>query len=410
MNEKRCKNCNAILDEGEKYCLFCGEKQTETQEKTEPINHQEKKDYTSIWASIGAFIILIIGGSIGSKILAGVGIFLVAYLVRSKFDNKDKQKSSKNNKVILILIGIVFFLIFILGFNYSNTNTSQVNEEAYTFEIEPEYRQVIPATIEVFTERLEEQLQEISVDYQNIAMEEEYRLFTIQMDIVNINDKDEAIEVFKQIIHRLSRESEEYVYIKDLIIYFYVNDEYQYAIRLFNPFMINVLDLEKDSIFYDVKSNLSVQLKTAEDESFTFPTDTNETLTLSEEGEKYLSDFNNWYDGFDVYSNEVYAEFVKFGNLLIDDGVSTTQKELKELETLSQTFSKRCNQLNQIETSTYYEVFHQYSSRGCQYFASGFKKSLDGLEYSSVDRINYAYLDYIIGNEYFELATDVNID
>ena len=29
MSEKRCKHCNEILQEDEKYCLFCGEKQEE---------------------------------------------------------------------------------------------------------------------------------------------------------------------------------------------------------------------------------------------------------------------------------------------------------------------------------------------------------------------------------------------
>ena len=410
MLEKRCKNCNAILHDDENYCLFCGTKQeeielpkTDLESSTKPM----KKGIYSIIRLIGGFLLLITGAIIGSRILSSIGIVLIVAFVNSKFTKRSDTnvKNMSGNQIASIAIVVVVVLIGLFSMNWSNVIDTEyeqdIQSEEYTYEIEPGYEYIEPISVDDMTKRLEVQINKVTDSYEYLTLEEIDDQFIVNFDITNVSDRKEAIRVFKQIVNNLRFSEMNYPYIKDLNVHYYSNGEYLYSARFYNLFLKGMNSIETDGVFYDYQSNLSVLFGTL-DEGFEFP----ETLIdydqpLPESAEKYLVDYDEWYGDFDVISQEIYREFDDVSNRFIEEGLEPTQDEIKNLDYLIRQYSYRCTTFDQIEVDTYYEVFHQYFSRACQYYVRAYKNNLDGLMHLSVDRIEYSYLDYNIAYDYF---------
>lgn len=412
MSEKRCKNCNAILHEDENYCLFCGTKQEEI---SLPINEVEetpkpkKKGIHPAVSLIAGLLLQIVGAMVGSRILTAIGVVLLVTFVNNRFtkknNNNNNNKNMSGNQIASIAIVVVVVLVGLFSMNWSNIVDTEyeqdIQPEEYTYEIEPGYEYIEPITIDDMTKRLEVQIRKVTDSYEYLTLDEQDDQFIVNFDITNVSDRKEAIRVFKQIVSNLRFSEMNYPYIKDLNVHYYSNGEYLYTARFYNLFLKGMNSIETDGVFYDYQSNLSVLFKTL-DEGFEFPETTIDyDQPLTESAEKYIVDYEEWYGDFDVISNEIYDEFDIISNRFIEEGIEPTQDEIKNLDYLIRQFNYRCTTFDQIETDVYYEVFHQYFSRGCQYYVRAYKNNLDGLMHLSVDRIEYSYLDYNIAYDYF---------
>jgi len=412
MSEKRCKSCNAIIQDGENYCLFCGTKQDEIVQTNPDYEEEiriEKANKKAMILRTLMFICLGIIALILQSNLFNIIAIMISYKMykdRNKnISGKDQIKIKSTFKQKVFILGILAFYITlgIIAFNLINTKyTVEEESEEYTYEVEPGYEYIKPIKVDEMTNRIEIQIRKATENYENITAQEINDQFIISFDIHEVSYRDEAIQVFKQIVSNILSSNINYPYIKDLNVHYYNKGDYLYSARFYNIFLKEMNHIETDGEFYDYQSNLSVLFKTL-DAGFKFPDskiDYNEQLT--ESAEKYLVDYDEWYGDFDVLSQEIYQEFDDVSNRFIDDKIEPTQDEIKNLEYLIRQYSYRCTSFNRIETDVYYEVFHQYFSRGCQYYIRAYKHNLDGLKNLNIDRIMYSYLDYNIAYDYFE--------
>ena len=409
MSEKRCKNCNAILHDDENYCLFCGTKQEESTPIIQTIEDDtkiEKPTHNPKFLRIVLFVVLgIIALFLQSNLFNIIAIIISLKLYNDQNKNSLKNTQTKatfSQKALTIIVVIVCFVFGLLGINMFNIDkTVEDIPEEYTYEIEPGYEYIEPITIDDMTKRLEVQISKVTDSFEYLTLDEFDNQFIVNFDITNVSDRKEAIRVFKQIVNNLRFSEMNYPYIKDLNVHYYSNGEYLYSARFYNLYLKGMNSIETDGVFYDYQSNVSVLFETLGD-GYEFPETTIDyDQPLPESAEKYLVDYEEWYGDFDVLSQEIYDEFDTVSNRFIEEGIEPTQDEIKNLDYLIRQFSYRCKTFDQIETDVYYEVFHQYFSRGCQYYVRAYKNNLDGLMHLSIDRIKYSYLDYNIAYDYF---------
>lgn len=409
MNEKRCKNCNAILHDDENYCLFCGTKQEEITPIIQTVEDDtkiKKPTHNPKFLRIVFFVVLgIIALFLQSNLFNIIAIIISLKLYNDQNKNNLKNTQTKatfTQKALTIGVVILFFVFGLIGVNMFNIdNTVEEIPEEYTYEIEPGYEYIEPITVDDMTKRLEVQIRKVTDSFEYLTLDEFDDQFIVNFDITNVSDRKEAIRVFKQIVSNLRFSEMNYPYIKDLNVHYYSNGEYLYSARFYNLFLKGMNSIETDGVFYDYQSNVSVLFETL-DEGFEFPETTIDyDQPLPASAEKYLVDYEEWYGDFDVISNEIYDAFDEISNRFIEDGIIPTQDEIKNLDYLTRQFNYRCTTFDQIETDTYYEVFHQYFSRACQYYVRAYKNNLDGLMHKSIDRIEYSYLDYNIAYDYF---------
>lgn len=409
MIEKRCKNCNAILHDDENYCLFCGTKQEEITPIIQTVEDDtkiKKPTHNPKFLRIVLFVVLgIIALFLQSNLFNIIAIIISLKLYNDQNKNNLKNTQTKATfaqKTLTISVVILFFVFGLIGVNIFNIdNTVEDIPEEYTYEIEQGYEYIEPITVDDMTKRLEVQIRKVTDNYEYLTLDELDDQFIVNFDITNVSDRKEAIRVFKQIVNNLRFSEMNYPYIKDLNVHYYSNGEYLYSARFYNLYLKGMNSIESDGVFYDYQSNLSVLFKTL-DEGFEFPETTIDyDQPLPASAEKYLVDYEEWYGDFDVLSQEIYDEFDTVSNRFIEEGIEPTQDEIKNLDYLIRQFSYRCKTFDQIETDVYYEVFHQYFSRACQYYVRAYKNNLDGLMHQSIDRIEYSYLDYNIAYDYF---------
>jgi len=400
MSEKRCNSCNEVLEEGENYCLFCGTKQIEIKPKNVKNQDIKKIRGQSVFQLVSAFVLLIIGSTYGSKILFAVGIFLIVSYTRSKFDNKDKYKASRISNVLIITVVV---LVFIFGFNWFGSEIENDNSNgSYSFEIEPGYENISLINKDEMTKRLNAQIRKVTESYENLTLVEVNKQYSIDFDITNISKRDTAIRMFKQVVSYLYSSETSYPYIKDISVHYYYEGEYLYSARLYNLYLKEFVNIDDDGVFFDYSSNMGVLLKSLK-EGYVFPEErVDYNQTLPDSTEKYVLSYEEWYGDFFDVSNEVFDEFDRISNLFMDKSIEPSLDELRNLEFLSQKFERKCELFNLIEVDVYYEVFHQYFSRGCQFYVRAYKHNLDGLRNLNIDRIKYSYIDYNIAYEYFE--------
>jgi len=99
---------------------------------------------------------------------------------------------------------------------------------------------------------------------------------------------------------------------------------------------------------------------------------------------------------------EIYDEYDIVSNQFIEDGIEPTLETIRKLDYLKQQLTNRCDTFDELEADHIYESFHQYFSRGCRFYVRAYDITLDGLKNKSIDRIEYGYLDFNIGYDYFE--------
>jgi len=410
MLEKRCKNCNAILHDDENYCLFCGTKQEETTPIIQTVEDDTKiknPKYNPKFLMIVLFVVMgIIAVFLQSNLFNIIAIIISLKLYKDQNKNNLKNTQTKATfaqKILTIVVVILFFVFGLIGVNMVNMDKMVEDlPEEYTYEIEAGYEYIEPISVDDMTKRLEVQILKVTDAYEYLTLDVLDDQFIVNFDITNISDRKEAIRVFKQIVNNLRFSELNYPYVKDLNVHYYSNGEYLYSARFYNLYLKGMNSIESDGVFYDYQSNVSVLFETLGD-GYEFPeTFIDYDQPLPESAEKYLVDYDEWYGDFDVLSQEIYDEFDTVSNRFIEEGVEPTQDEIKNLDYLIRQFSYRCTTFDQIETDVYYEVFHQYFSRGCQYYVRAYKNNLDGLMHLSVDRIEYSYLDYNIAYDYFQ--------
>jgi len=414
MLEKRCKNCNAILHDDENYCLFCGTKQEETTPIIQTIEDDakiEKPTHNTKFLRIVFFVVLgIIALFLQSNLFNIIAIIISLKIYKNQNKNNLKNTQTKatfSQEALTIIVVIVCFVFGLLGINMFNVDNNVENiPEEYSYDIEPGYEYIEPISVDDMTKRLEVQIKKVTESYEYLTLDVIDDQFIVNFDITNVSDRDNAIRMFKQIVSYLHSSEANYPYIKDINVHYYYEGEYLYSARLYNLYLKEMINIGDDGVFYDYQSNLSVLFKTI-DEGFEFPETTIDyDQALPESAEKYLVDYEEWYGDFDVVSNEVYDEYDRISNAFINDSVEPTQDDIRNLDYLTQKFETRCDAFNQIEVDTYYEVFHQYFSRGCKFYLRAYENNLDGLKNLSVERIEYSYLDYNIAYDYFNQIFD----
>ena len=128
MSEKRCKHCNEILQEDEKYCLFCGEKQEEPiiielenkLEDTTQVNHKKTKKIMIYSIILLVSIGLITYGSMtNNNLYLAIGVLglpVMFYVLIELYKVYDRR-IIKNKKLDTIeqLIGILVVFLFFFG-------------------------------------------------------------------------------------------------------------------------------------------------------------------------------------------------------------------------------------------------------------------------------------------------------
>lgn len=417
MSQKRCKKCSALLPEGENYCLFCGTKHEETQtvlqennkQKTnvEVKNQRNKKVIFYSLILIVSISLILYGIMYEDNFYLGIGLLgfpvMIYFFIQfyQYYDKNIVKKKKLNN--IEKLIGLIVLVLFILGRLYLSNllDENSIKQDNYSYEIEPGYEYIEPITADEIQSRVEAQVQKITDMYEFAYIEEVNDQFILDINIMEITNQDDAVEMFTKLVNSLYLSKANYPYIKSLYVHYYSNDDYLYTARLHNLYLKEVIKLDTDGSFYDAKSNVSVLFRTLK-AGYTFPesmVDYDETLP--ESAEKYLEDYNDWYGDFDEIGQELYTQLDTVSNSYIDKGVYPSTTDLQMIESLIGKFKTRCRTFDQIETDPYYEVFHQYFSRGCQFYLRAYQINLEGLKNSSVDRIEYSYLDYNIAYDYF---------
>lgn len=422
MNEKRCKKCNALLPDGENYCLFCGTKQEETQVVIQQENNQKNtiinKDQRNKKVIFYLLILVLSIGFIQYGIMSkdnfyiGIGMLgfpvVIYFLIQSYklYDKHIVKKKEQNN--LEKLVGFIVLVVFLLGRTYISDllDEHSIKPQKYTYEIEPGYEYIEPITAEDIQFRLDSQIQKVTDAYEYSYIEEVNDQFIIDIDIMSTNDRKEAAGMFTKLVNYLYHSKANYPYIKSLNVHFYYDDNYLYTARLHNLFLKEVIKLNTDGSFYDAQSNVSVLFKTL-NEGYTFPIEmVDYSQTLPSSAEKYLSDYYNWYGDFDEIGQELFDQLDIASVNYIEEGKKPTTTDLQVIESLLRKFKNRCALFDRIETDEYYEVFHQYFSRGCQYYVRAYSNNLDGIKNSSVDRIEYSYLDYNLAHDYFNQIFD----
>lgn len=417
MSEKRCKSCNAILLESENQCRYCGTKQEEAQ----PIIQQENKQKNNnrIFYSLillVSFGFILFGIMMKNNLLLGIGLLglpIILYMLVKLY--KAYQKHIVNKKKLSNFeqfVGFIVLVLFVLGRMYLSDllDEHSIKPDGYSYAIEPGYEYIEPITTKDIQSRFEAQIQKITDQYEIAYIEEVNEKFIIEIDIMVTDDRKEAVEIFTKLVNYLYVSKANYPYIKSLSMHYYFDNEYLYSARLHNLFLKEVIKLETDGTFYDAQSDVSILFRTLK-EGYTFPKVMVEyDKPLPESAENYLKDYNNWYGDFDEIGLELFEQLDKVSNRYIDENIKPTTAEIVTIESLIRKFKNRCTAFDQLETDEYYEVFHQYFSRGCQYYVRAYSINLEGLKNSSKDRIVYSYLDYNIAYDYFNQIFDYEDD
>jgi hypothetical protein len=302
-------------------------------------------------------------------------------------------------------------VFFIFAFsNLSNQEDTAIpveeteQETTYQYDVEAGYEYIEPISVDDMTMRVTTQIEKLTTDYEYLTVEEMDDQFIINFDITSIDNIKDAAALFKSIVNNLTISKANYLYIKDLNAHFYYKGEYLYTARLYNLFLIDVISLDQDGTFYDSQSNVSILFKTLKDPEFTFP---NETIDydgeLPDSTNQYLMDYDTWYGDFDLFMSTIYDDYDAITNQYIEEGIEPTLETIRQLDYQTQQLSHRCDTFDEIKVDYYYEAFHQYFSRGCRFYLKGYEETLEGLENKSIDRIEYAYLDFNLGYYYFDM-------
>lgn len=425
MSEKRCKHCNEILQEDEKYCLFCGEKQEEPiiielENKLEDTTQVNPKKTKKIM--IYSIILLVSIGLITYGLMTNNNLYLaigvlglpVMFYVLIELYKVYDRRIIKNKKLDTIeqLIGILVVFLFFFGRTFLSNllNEHRIKPDAYNFEIEQGYETLETITSEEMQDRLTKHLKEFELSLGNIDINPIDQQFIINIEVYVNRDRFLVGYVTRSIVDNMTRDYDTYAYTKELNIDFIDVDEVFAQTRLYNLFLIDVVDLEKDGVYYDKENDMTVLFKTSQERNFDFTTVLEELGKDPESTTRYPQAYEEWNKEFLVITDNLYQNFNEANLQFGDEGIEPSVSELRDLDYLTQQLGSKCESFKKMSPNYYYEVFHQGFSRACQFIHKAYVNNLDGLKNKSVDRIEYSFIDYNLAYDWltklFELSDE----
>ena len=425
MSEKRCKHCNEILQEDEKYCLFCGEKQEEPiiielENKLEDTTQVNPKKTKKIM--IYSIILLVSIGLITYGLMSNNNLYLaigvlglpVMFYVLIELYKVYDRRIIKNKKLDTIeqLIGILVVFLFFFGRTFLSNllNEHRIKPDAYNFEIEQGYETLETITSEEMQDRLTKHLKEFELSLGNIDINPIDQQFIINIEVYVKRDRFLVGYVTRSIVDNMTRDYDTYAYTKELNIDFIDVDEVFAQTRLYNLFLIDVVDLEKDGVYYDKENDMTVLFKTSQERNFDFTTVHEELGKDPESTTRYPQAYEEWNKEFLVITDNLYQNFNEANLQFGDEGIEPSVSELRDLDYLTQQLGSKCESFKKMSPNYYYEVFHQGFSRACQFIHKAYVNNLDGLKNESVDRIEYSFIDYNLAYDWltklFELSDE----
>ena len=425
MSEKRCKHCNEILQEDEKYCLFCGEKQEEPiiielENKLEDTTQVNPKKTKKIM--IYSIILLVSIGLITYGLMSNNNLYLaigvlglpVMFYVLIELYKVYDRRIIKNKKLDTIeqLIGILVVFLFFFGRTFLSNllNEHRIKPDAYNFEIEQGYETLETITSEEMQDRLTKHLKEFELSLGNIDINPIDQQFIINIEVYVNRDRFLVGYVTRSIVDNMTRDYDTYAYTKELNIDFIDVDEVFAQTHFYNLFLIDVVDLEKDGVYYDKENDMTVLFKTSQERNFDFTTVLEELDKDPESTTRYPQAYEEWNKEFLVITDNLYQNFNEANLQFGDEGIEPSVSELRDLDYLTQQLGSKCESFKKMSSNYYYEVFHQGFSRACQFIHKAYVNNLDGLKNKSVDRIEYSFIDYNLAYDWltklFELSDE----
>jgi hypothetical protein len=280
----------------------------------------------------------------------------------------------------------------------------EVYEEVYEYEIEPGYEYIEPVALVDMQARIENVILNSTSNYEYLILEEMDDQYIVDVDITDIDNVDDAVNLFVELVENMYDSESVYLYVRDFKVHYYYEGEYLYSARLYNLFLKDVILIETDATFYDSRSNISTLMVKIMYEGFTFDdkeVDYDQANTESEQA--YFDEYDSWYGNFDVLMSDLYDNFTLLSDAYLEEGIEPTDEEIKSLESLTLELQNKCEAFDEIVPDENYVVFHQYVSRGCSFYLKGYTIAIDGFRNKSIDRVDYAYIDLNLGYYYFEL-------
>jgi hypothetical protein len=425
MREIKCIYCQNLNYSQNNFCEHCGRplnKHTINQVDEQTISKSKYRFGHIMWLITKLVIMVLFLGfgiveqEISTKLSA---IFIGTIPLVSFFEEfVFFRKRIRENKRILVtpsrILMAIFIVLFGLGLSiqfiepYIDFNGdfsfNEINEKVYEYKIEPGYEYIEPVALDDMQARLEAVISYSTNNYEYLILEEIDDQFIVDVDITDIDNVDDAVDLFVELVKYISDLDTVYPYIKDFKVHYYYDGAYLYSARLYNLFLKDVILIETDATFYDSRSNISTLMYKILYEDFTFDNklvDYNQANTESEQ--KYFDEYDKWYVNFDTLMSDLYDDFTVLSDAYLDNGIEPTNEEIKGLESLSVELKNKCNAFDKIVPDENYVVFHQYISRGCHFYAKGYTIAVDGFKNKSADRVDYAYIDLNLGYYYFEL-------
>jgi hypothetical protein len=423
MREIKCIYCQNLNSSQNNFCEHCGR----------PLNKHtinEGEDYTRkkskyrfghiMWLLTKFVIMIIFIGyaiteqDIPTKLSA---LFIGIIPLVSFFEEFVLfRKRIRENKRILVTPSRILVLVFVVLFGFGlsiqylepyidfegDFSFKEVYE--YEYEIEPGYEYIEPVALEDMQDRLENIISLSTSSFEYLILEEMDDQYIVDVDITDIDNVDDAVDLFVKLVRNISESDPVYPYIKDFKVHYYYEGEYLYSARLYNLFLKDVILIETDATFYDSRSNISTLMVKILYEDFTFDNkEVDNDLDNTASEQRYFDEYDKWYVDFDTLMSDLYDEFTLLSDAYLDDGIEPTDDEIKSLEFLTIELQKKCVAFDKITPDENYVVFHQYVSRGCHFYLKGYMIAIDGFKNKSVDRVDYAYIDLNLGYYYFEL-------
>ena len=121
-------------------------------------------------------------------------------------------------------------------------------------------------------DRLTKHLKEFELSLGNIDINPIDQQFIINIEVYVKRDRFLVGYVTRSIVDNMTRDYDTYAYTKELNIDFIDVDEVFAQTRLYNLFLIDVVDLEKDGVYYDKENDMTVLFKTSQERNFDFTT------------------------------------------------------------------------------------------------------------------------------------------
>lgn len=425
MREIKCIYCQNLNPSQNNFCEHCGRPLNKyaINEVEEPTIVKNKYRFGHIMWLITKLVIMIlfIGYAITEQdIPTKLSALFIGIIPLVSFFEEFvlfRKRISENKRIIVTpsrILMVVFVVLMGVGLSIQylepyidfegDFSFEEVNEVVYEYEIEPGYEYIEPVTLDDMQARIENVISLSTSNYEYLILEEMDDQYIVDVDITDIDNVDDAVNLFVELVESISATDSVYLYIKDFKVHYYYEGEYLYSARLYNLFLKDVILIETDATFYDSRTNISTLMYKILYEDFTFDNkevDNDQTNTASEQ--IYFDEYDEWYGNFDILMSDLYDEFTLLSDAYLEEGIEPTDDEIKILENLTNELENKCVAFDEINPDENYVVFHQYVSRGCNFYLKGYTIAIEGFKNKSVDRVDYAYIDLNLGYYYFDI-------